>query len=158
MQHPERQPPMARPHPTPQKHHLRLRSEINLHTSTSYISTCFHAISHESDASRFHPKPSPKVSPNGSGLSALLRTAADVCGTLRTVADGCGRRNNGSRTRLYPQTPRVKREPFATHSGKTTKSLRRWTGHGVFWFGPSTSKLSSSAAPSARDPNSGFTA
>ena len=37
---------------------------------------------------------------------------------LRTVADGCEHRNNGSRTRLYPQTPRVKREPFATHSGK----------------------------------------
>ena len=48
-----------------------------------------------------------------------LRTVADGCGRLRTVADGCEHRSNGSRTRLYPQTPRVKREPFATHSGKT---------------------------------------
>ena len=43
---------------------------------------------------------------------------ASDCGRLRTVAGGCEHRNNGSRTRLYPQAPRVKREPFATHSGK----------------------------------------
>ena len=39
---------------------------------------------------------------------------------LPTVADGCGRlrtKNSIERTRLNPQTPKVKREPFATHSG-----------------------------------------
>ena len=101
---------MAQPHPTPQKHHspnaqsqcdcaencrshktLRLRSELILHTSTSYVSTRFLATSHESDTSRFQAKLTPKPSPNGSGLSVLLRTAADGCGRLQTVADGYGR-------------------------------------------------------------------
>ena len=43
---------------------------------------------------------------------------------LSTVADGCGRRSGVERTRLHPQTPKVKREPFATHSGKITPTLR----------------------------------
>ena len=43
---------------------------------------------------------------------------------LRTVANGCEHRSNGSRTRLYPQTPRVKREPFATHSGRKNRLAR----------------------------------
>ena len=90
---------------------LRLRSEIILHTSTSYIPIRFLAISHESDTSRFHPKPSPKASPNGSALALY-------CERLRAVANGCEHRNNGPRTRLYPQTPRAKREPFATHREK----------------------------------------
>ena len=36
--------------------------------STSYVSTRSLAISHASDTSRFHPKPSPKASPNGSAF------------------------------------------------------------------------------------------
>ena len=83
-QHPETQIPMSQPHPTPQKHYspkanlnvtaqktadLTKRcacavksSSTVLHTSTSYVSvsTRFLAISHQSDTSRFHPKPSPK--------------------------------------------------------------------------------------------------
>ena len=57
-----------------------------------------------------------KSFPQWQRLSALLRTVANGCGRLRTVADGCGRlrtvadgcehRNNGSRTKLYPQTPK----------------------------------------------------
>ena len=68
---------------------LRLRSEIILHTSTSYVSTRFLASSHESDTSRFHPKPSPKLPPNGSALALYHER-------LRTVADGCGRSDNES--------------------------------------------------------------
>ena len=52
---------------------------------------------------------------NGCGR---LRTVADGCERLRTVANGCEHKNNDRRTQLYPQTPKVKREPFATHSGK----------------------------------------
>ena len=80
----------------------------------------FHAISHESDTSRFHPKPSPKASPNSSALALY-------CGRLRTVADGCERlrtvaniETTGRKQGSTPRTPRVKREPFATHSGKTS--------------------------------------
>ena len=43
---------------------------------------------------------------------------------MRAVANGCGHENNDQRTQLYPQTPKVKREPFATHSG--TKNYRKW--------------------------------
>ena len=64
-----------------------------------------------------------KSFPQWQRLSDLLRTVANGCERLRTVADGCEHRSNGSRTRLYPQTPRVKREPFATHSGK--KDVKR---------------------------------
>ena len=45
-------------------------------------------------ATRFHPKPSLKASPNGSALAPYCerrRTVANGCGQLRTVADGCGR-------------------------------------------------------------------
>ena len=52
---------------------------------------------------------------NGCGR---LRTVVNGCGRLRTVANGCEHKNNDRRTQLYPQTPKVKREPFATHSGK----------------------------------------
>ena len=34
------------------------------------------------------------------------------------AAEGCEHKSNVERTRLNPQTPKVKREPFATHSGK----------------------------------------
>ena len=104
MQHPETQIPTSQPHPMPQETPLskrqsqcdcaencrshktvRLRSELILHTSPSYASTRFLAISHKSDTSRSHAKPSPKPSPNGSGLSVLLRSAANGCGRLRTL-------------------------------------------------------------------------
>ena len=75
----------------------------------------------------FSSEPSPKASPNGSALALY-------CVRLRTAADGCELRNNGSRTRLYPQTPRVKREPFATHSGKERKKVDHLRREGfVFW-------------------------
>ena len=68
--------------------------------------TCprFLATSHESDTSRFHPKPSPKASPNGSALPSY-------CGRLRTVADGCEHRNNGSRTGSTPRPPELNENP-----------------------------------------------
>ena len=59
------------------------------------------------------PKTLCKSFPQCERHSALLRTVAVGCGR-----NGCGRYDNESRTRLHPQTPRVKREPFATHSGK----------------------------------------
>ena len=72
-QRPETQTPTSKPHPTPQKHHspnanpnvtaqktahLTKRcacavKSSSMHTSTSYVSIRFHAISHESDTSRF---------------------------------------------------------------------------------------------------------
>ena len=39
-------------------------------------------------------------------------------GWLQTVDDGCGHKSSVERTRLNPQTHKVKRESFATHSGK----------------------------------------
>ena len=47
-----------------------------------------------------------------------LRTVANGCERLRTVANGCEHKSSVARTRLHPQNPKVKREPFATHSGK----------------------------------------
>ena len=69
----------------------------------------------------FIRNPFQKLPPMAAALAPYCerrRTVANGCERLRTVADGCELRNNGSRTRLYPQTPRVKREPFGTHSGK----------------------------------------
>ena len=53
-----------------------------------------------------------------------LQTVANGCKRLQTVANGCGRtvadaESRVTRTQVNPQTPNVKREPFATHSGKT---------------------------------------
>ena len=39
---------------------------------------------------------------------------------METVAKGCKGRSSVERTRLDPPTPKVKREPFATNSGKGT--------------------------------------
>ena len=39
----------------------------------------------------------------------------------RTVANFCGRLHNIRRTRLHPQTPKMKREPYATHSEKNIR-------------------------------------
>ena len=105
---PETQIPMAQPHPTPQKHHSPNANPNVTARISQNITTRFLAISHESDTSRFHAKPSPKPSPNGSGLSVLMRTAANGCGRLRTVANA----ETTGREQGYPQTPRVKREPF----------------------------------------------
>ena len=55
----------------------------------------------------------------GTAIATYLRTVADSYKRLQTVADGCGGRSGVERTRLHPQTPKVKREPFATHSGIT---------------------------------------
>ena len=60
----------------------------------------------------------PKPSPDGSGLSVLTRTArsvADGCEQLTTVANAETTSREEGSARLYP---RVKREPFAKHSGK----------------------------------------
>ena len=52
-----------------------------------------------------------------------LRTVADGCGRLRTVANGCERLDNIQRTQLYPQTPRVKREPLLRIREKTVVNI-----------------------------------
>ena len=44
------------------------------------------------------------------------RSCGDGCKRLQTVADT---KSRITQTRVNPQTPNVKREPFATHSGKT---------------------------------------
>ena len=56
-----------------------------------------------------------KSFPQWQRLSALPRTVANGCGRLRTVAniETTGREQGST-----PRPPRVKREPFATHSGK----------------------------------------
>ena len=63
-----------------------------------------------------------KASPNVSAIALHLRTVANCCERLRTVADSCGRlltlRQPVANKALYRQTRRVKREPFATHSGE----------------------------------------
>ena len=92
---------MSQPHPTPQTHHspnanpnvtaqktadLTKRCACAVKSSstlqpTSCVSTRFLATSHESDPSRFHPKPSPKASPNGSALALY-------CGQLQRAQNG----------------------------------------------------------------------
>ena len=49
-----------------------------------------------------------------------MQTVANGCKLLQTVANGCKGRSGVKRTRLHPQTPKVKREPFSTNSGKST--------------------------------------
>ena len=85
---------------------LRLRSKIMLRASSRYVSTRFLA-----DASRFSPKPSPKAPPNVSAI-------APYRGRLRTHGRWRSLRQRIANKSLHPQTPRVKREPFAMHSGK----------------------------------------
>ena len=131
MPHPETQAPMAQPHPTPQKldspnanpngtaqktADLTKRCACTVNSTSTLrhltfpdVSTLFHTNLTRHLFIRNHLQ---KLPPMAAAL-------APYCGRLRTVADGCGRRDNSSRTRLYPQTPRVKREPFATHSGKS---------------------------------------
>ena len=51
---------------------------------------------------------------------ASSSTVANGCQRLPTVTNGCGHKSSVERTHLNPQTPKVKRKPFATHSRKTT--------------------------------------
>ena len=143
MPHPET------PHPTPQNHHspnaspngtaqqtadltkrcaCAVKSSSTLqHLTFSHDSSLFDLFDTNLTRHVFIRNPLPKASPNGSGLSALLRTAADGCEQLRTVANAeTTRREQGS----TPQTPRVKREPFATHSGKNNSEVDQGTLHG----------------------------
>ena len=64
-----------------------------------------------------------------------MRTAANGCERLRTVADGCGRLRTvanleatGREQSSTPRPPRVKGQPFATHSGKKGARLARLVG------------------------------
>ena len=53
-----------------------------------------------------------------------LQMVSNGRGRLQTVADGCGRKKAGSREQgSTPRPPNVKREPFATHSGKSNFDL-----------------------------------
>ena len=82
---------------------LRLRSELILHTSTSYVSTRFLAISHNQIyTSRFHAKPLQNLPPMAAAL-ASSRTAAK---RRRTAADGT-RREQGS----TPRPPELNENP-----------------------------------------------
>ena len=136
MPRPETQIPMARPHPTRQKHDSPNANPNGTAQQTADLKKrCACAVKSSStlqhltfphDSSLFHTNltrhvsirnPLQKLPPMAAPLALYcehLRTVANGCERLRTVADGCEHRNNGSRTRLYPQT-RVKREPFATH-------------------------------------------
>ena len=92
MQHPEAQIPMAQPHPTPQKHHspnanpnvtaqktadLTKRCACAVNSSSTlqdltypHVSLLFHTnLTHHASM----PKPSPKASPNGSGMQRPLK-------------------------------------------------------------------------------------
>ena len=62
------------------------------------------------------------------------RTVANGCKLLQTVADT---KSRVTRTRVNPQTPNVKQEPFATHSGKTNKKIFRDS-----WLDPPIPKTS----------------
>ena len=62
--------------------------------------------------------------PNRHGHSDLI---ANRCKRLPTVADGCEHKSSVERTRPNPQAPKVKREPFAMHSGKTKSGMAKST-------------------------------
>lgn len=63
----------------------------------------FYAKSHESDTSS-------------------LPQRQDLRDHIQTVADGCEHGNHVTPTELYPENPSDKREPIATHSGRTLSS------------------------------------
>ena len=58
----------------------------------------------------------------GTARATPTRTVADGCGRLRVVADVKAASSEHVPTPRTPgpQAPKVKREPFATHSGKST--------------------------------------
>ena len=108
MPHPETQIPMARPHPTPQKHNSPNTNPNGTAQQTADLTKCCacavkssstlqhltfphdSSISHESDTSRFHPKPSPKASPNGNALARWPKTVSTASrnATYATIARG----------------------------------------------------------------------
>ena len=106
---------------------LRLCSEMHhLSCMTYHFYANHNGIAAQTDTRHVHEKSLFGALPNGRAIGAgfeHLRTVADGCERLRTVANGCEHKNNDRRTQLYPQTPKVKREPFATHSGKHNNRL-----------------------------------
>ena len=62
----------------------------------------------------------------GTATAPSLQMVADG---LRTLVDGCERQSSVERTRLHPQTPKVKREPFAYAFGKQAYKPNRWVSH-----------------------------
>ena len=131
--------PMEQHDSTPLKHHsetanpngtttqtchfhetLRLCSETHHLSCITYNFYANHnGIAAQTDTWHVHEKSRFRALPNGRAIGAGFEH-------LRTVEDGCEHENNDRRTQLYPQTPKVKREPFATHSGKNI---------GKFWAG-----------------------
>ena len=62
----------------------------------------------------------------GTATAPSLQMVADG---LRTLVDGCERQSSVERTRLHPQTPKVKREPFAYAFGKKAYKPNLWVSH-----------------------------
>ena len=62
----------------------------------------------------------------GTATAPSLQMVADG---LRTLMDGCERQSSVERTRLHPQTPKVKREPFAYAFGKKAYKPNLWVSH-----------------------------
>ena len=140
MQHPETQIPMARPHPTPQNHDspnanpngtaqqtadltkrctCAVKSSSTLrHLTFPHGSSLFHTnLTRHVSIRNLLPKLPPMARP---------RHHTDGCGRWRTVANGCGRLRTRKQRRAntaLPSDSQVKREPFATHSGKLEQEL-----------------------------------
>ena len=109
---------------------LRLCSEMHhLSCMTYHFYANQNGIAAQTDTRHVHEKSLFGALPNGRAIGAgfeHLRTVADGCERLRTVADGCERlrtqKQRPANTAL-PSDSQVKREPFATHSGKTKAPL-----------------------------------
>ena len=95
---------------------LRLCSEMHhLSCMTYHFYANHNAIAAQTDTWHVHEKSRFRALPNGSAIGAgfeQLRTRANGCERLRT------RKQRRANTAL-PSDSQVKREPFATHSGKT---------------------------------------
>ena len=59
-----------------------------------------------------------RLKPHKVTAFAALPIGTAIASSPRTVANSCRRKSSVERTQLHPQTPKVKREPFAMHSGK----------------------------------------
>ena len=140
MPHPDTQIPMARPHPTAQKHDspnanpngniptqtchfhetLRLCSEMHhVSCATCHFRANHNVIAAQTDTCHIHEKSLAKASPNGRAIETSY-------GRLQTVAKGCKRLRTRKQRRAntaLPSDSQVKREPLATHSGKTHTHL-----------------------------------
>ena len=92
---------------TPSKSHA-LSLHNNVSTRFLYIYICIYRTNPTRHAS----------------IQSLLQKPRPMSAPQRSTANGCGRYDNGSRTRVYPQPPTVKREPFATHLGTDSDSGR----------------------------------